>query len=460
VKRGHRGLLASAAAIRSGQCSARELAEEAIARVEELDGELGAVCAACSEPDLTGELAAAARGPWGGVPVAVKDQLSVPWWTARDGASVASPPTPGEGSSVHSRLLGAGALPLLVTNMHQLGMGISGEVSAYGRTANPWDPDRWAGGSSGGSAVAVAAGYVPLAIGTDGGGSIRIPAAWCGVTGLKLTWDAVPTKGLTCRGSSMTAIGTIARDAADCRAGAEALTGRALAGDLPRRLRIGVLRGPEWSNVTGPAQRRFEDALELLEADGAELRPVQIEGAGLIPLATAVTLGLDRLGQATAEWLRDDFPKLDRSVRTLLKSRYRLPIDVVARVSRLRTLLRRESARLFATVDVIASPTVPAGAPKASSPKLELGGGEAVAPDLPTLQLTGLANLTGIPAITTPIGADEDGMPLGMTLQAPWRKEAVLLAAAERFERLSERRYLCPEYRPVAQPTREASPVP
>ena len=155
-------------------------------------------------------LSEAPEGPLHGVPIAVKDMFALPWRAPRDG-SVRNLTGVGPGeSAVYRRLRDAGAVVVGVTNMHEHGAGSTGHISAYGPCGNPWDPARCGGGSSGGSAAAVGARLVAGAVGTDGGGSIRYPAAYCGVTGLKLTWGLMPSDGYTHAYSSMSAPGPCA----------------------------------------------------------------------------------------------------------------------------------------------------------------------------------------------------------------------------------------------------------
>ncbi len=175
-------------------------------------------------------LAEAPDGPLRGVPVGIKDEWSVPWRAPQNGA--ARPAIPAGESDVYRRMRDAGAVIAGVTHMHFWGAGTTGHISAYGPVGNPWDPKRCAGGSSGGSASAVGARMVGAAVGADGGGSVRLPAAYCGVTGLKLTNNAVPRGGHVHRHSALGATGPLCRDAADARLFGSVLLDRELpAGD-------------------------------------------------------------------------------------------------------------------------------------------------------------------------------------------------------------------------------------
>ena len=186
-------------------------------------------------------------GPLHGVPIAVKDMFALPWRAPRDGSPHEQLPK-GE-SGVYRRLRDAGAVIVGVTNMHFWGGGSTGHVSAYGPVGNPWNTEHCGGGSSGGSAAAVGARLVAGAVGTDGGGSVRLPAAYCGVTGLKGTYGSSPPDGYTHRFSSLGVAGPMCRDAADARLFGEVLFGRALPPGDGAALRVGVVRSPFWEDV-------------------------------------------------------------------------------------------------------------------------------------------------------------------------------------------------------------------
>jgi aspartyl-tRNA(Asn)/glutamyl-tRNA(Gln) amidotransferase subunit A len=427
------GLLDQAALIAAGEASPADLLDAVRARRAERDRELGAI-ADVFGGDLGGELAETAVGPLHGVPIGVKEAIALPWRAPHDGTPIAAPAVPAGASGVVRRLRAAGALPLVATRMHQLGIGTTGHVAAGGPTRNPLDPSRCAGGSSGGSAAAVAAGILAGAVGTDAGGSIRIPASYCGVVGLKPTWGAIPLDGCTASYSSVAVAGPIARDAVDCRALAAALLGRPLPPGRPSSLRI-ALPGALWEDVAPAVHAPCRAAVDRLADAGAEVTEAPLSEARHAALAIAVTTGVERLPQLTDVWLSTVFPLLDAGVRGIIKARAMLDAGTVQRVLRLRSLLRRRVSALLADVDLLVAPTVPAPPPPLARPRVSLPSGRTSA-DLGNLQQVGLANLTGIPAITVPCGRDDDGLPVGLTLHAAWGREALLLDAAERLEGL------------------------
>jgi aspartyl-tRNA(Asn)/glutamyl-tRNA(Gln) amidotransferase subunit A len=434
-----------AAAVGSGTADGAALVDEARRRIQLLDGPLRAVVATCDDDALAAELGAAKPGPLRGVPVGVKDMFSLPWYAPMDGTAVAYK-RPGPGlSGVARRLRASGALGVFVTNMHQLGIGTTGHISAHGPGANPWNRDRCAGGSSGGSAAAVAARMIAGAVGTDAAGSVRIPASYCGITGLKPTFGSVPVDGYTGGYSTMSAIGPMTRDADDCLLLGEVLLGRSLAGSVPRGVRIGIPVGPLWDDVEPDVARSCRAAVRTLADDGATLIELALEGIEHVTFAAIVAAGADRLPQLTPDWLKEVFPTLHPTVRGVIKSRLALSANTAHRVGRFRILLRRQLAHTLRSVDVLAWPTVPATAPSIERPQVELRSGRT-SPDIATVRHTGLANLTGIPSITVPCGVDRDGLPIGLSLHAGWGQEDLLLALARRYEDTSEREHVdrCP----------------
>jgi Asp-tRNA(Asn)/Glu-tRNA(Gln) amidotransferase A subunit family amidase len=278
---------------------------------------------------------------------------------------------------------------------------------------------------------------VPAAVGTDAGGSIRIPASYCGVVGLKATWGAVPVDGYTGAYSTMGAIGPMARDTADCRLLGEALLGRPLRHPDAPQVRIGIPRASHWHDVDPGVLEACEGAVERLVRAGAIVREIVIPEAGHLALAAMLATGTERIPQLTPAWLEQVFPTLDPSVRGIIRGRLEVGAGVLQRVMRYRTMLRRWLTRAFAEVDVIAVPTVPTPPPVVERPRAQLPSG-TVPVDLANLHHAGLANLTGIPAISVPCGVDADGFPVGLTFHAPWAAEAQLLGLSARFEALTD----------------------
>jgi aspartyl-tRNA(Asn)/glutamyl-tRNA(Gln) amidotransferase subunit A len=420
-----------AAAITAGQLDPADLLAATLERIEERNPALNAVVATfADESELM--LAEAPDGPLHGVPVAVKDQFRIPWRGPHDGTEAEIEP-PGD-SGVFRRLREAGAVVVAVTNMHYLGGGSTGIQSAYGPVGNPWNPAHVGGGSSGGPASAVGARMVAAAVGADGGGSIRLPAAYCGVTGIKPTFGAVPVDGNVHGYSSLDALGPLARDSADARLLLEALMARQLPPGDANSLTVALPRF-FWDDVDPEVEQACTAALD---AAGWRRRDVDIDGQEHVRIATALNLALP----GVPEWPDDALLQTaDPVARAYGKFARLLPAVALVRTQRIRSLVRRSLRDVFEQVDLLALPTVPAPAPAIENPIVELPSGPAPA-DHANVRQTGLGNLTGAPGINVPVGTHSSGLPIGLQLMAPWSAEARLLDAARHIEQATSREFV------------------
>lgn len=430
-----------AAAIAAGEVGPGELLEATLTRIAERNPALNAIVE--TFPERSREmLAAAPSGPLHGVPVVIKDEWPLPWRAQRFGAAeMLAPAAPGE-SGPYRALRDAGATIVGVGNMHELGAGSTGNVSVYGPARNPWDTERCPGGSSSGPAAAVAARLVAGAVGADGVGSIRYPAAYCGLTGLKPTFGRAAMEGHHMAAVSTTIVsGPLCTDAADCRLLGSVLCGEELRAGGAGGLRIGVLAG-EVSEDAAPAVREAcEAAIEDLrrETDG-EVRAVELPELEAATLATVLIANSESLGGVSPDRLNRLDPGLSPLGRGLLKYRLMLPAAALVKSHQVRALARRRLAAIFEDVDVIACPTVPAVAPPLEAPLVELPSGTLTA-DQANVRGGALANLTGVPAISVPVGSSE-GLPIALQLQAAWGRDELLLDAAEALERANGRRWV------------------
>jgi aspartyl-tRNA(Asn)/glutamyl-tRNA(Gln) amidotransferase subunit A len=429
-----------AAAVAAGQLDATELLESTLARIEERDSGLNSV------PERFGAeaaqmLAEAPEGPLHGVPIAVKDQFALPWRAPRDGAFRTPSGVEAGESSVFRRLRDAGAVIVGVTNMHEFGLGSTGHLSTYGPCRNPWDTGRCAGGSSSGSAAAVAARLVAGAVGTDGGGSIRFPSGYCGVTGLKHTWGQIPTEGFTLGEHSLTAAGPICRDAGDARLLGEALLASPLPAGPTRGLRVGVPKAQLWDDLDPEVEHVCASALDAFRDSGVELVEVSLAGIEHALIATTLTLTLEGFPAAKPGVAAEIEPHLSPLIRGLTKYQLLVPAVALVKAERVRAQIRRSLADAFDQVDVLAWPTLPAPAPPIEEPTVQLPSGASPA-DYANVRLGGIANLAGTPAASLPCGWTETGLPIGLQLMAPWQEDARLLDLAELLEQATERRYV------------------
>jgi aspartyl-tRNA(Asn)/glutamyl-tRNA(Gln) amidotransferase subunit A len=357
-------------------------------------------------------------------------------------------------STVAARLEAAGAVLVGKTHTHEFAYGLTTP-----QTSNAWDTGRVAGGSSGGSAVAVAAGAATFALGTDTGGSIRVPAALNGVVGLKPTYGLVPRHGVTSLSWSLDHVGPITRTVEDAALVLGTLTGhdprdpasltapaaryRPDAGTDLTGLRVGVPRTYYFDRVDPEVEAAVRDAIDRLEELGARLVEVEIPMTRYIQ---ATQWGL-MVPEATAYHERTlrTVPELYQAdVRVLLEAGELMPAGDYLRAQRARTLMRREWAAMFQEVDLIAAPSVPTTAVRAGQETITWADGTAEAVSDAYVRLSSPANITGVPSLSLPVGHDATGLPIGMQLLGRPLGERVLLRAGHAYEQTRPARGLAP----------------
>ena len=400
------------------------------------------------------------RGPFDGVPYAVKEELSVrglprqSGTTFKDGAACAGDAT------VVARLREAGSVAIGTTSMTEYGMSPIGQNAMRALPKNPHAPGHVAGGSSTGSGVAVATGLVPFALGVDGGGSIRIPAALNGVFGIKPTWGRVSRAGDTSTGS-LAHVGPLASSAADLArvleviAGAddedaETAFGPAVArGSLLQALgrgvaglRIGVVES-EWAEASLSVQQAGREALRALAREGATLVDLKIPLARHAAQIGYMTIGMEARAALKSDWenhAEEMSPDLRITMAALGEARAAEYVDA----QRLREGLRRDVAAAFQDVDLLAIPSTMATAAAASDDEMKSG---FLDPRVlhSLCRFMFLGNLTGLPAATAPVGIDMDGLPMGFQLVGDAWDEATVLAAVAHLERIGVARVARPK---------------
>jgi aspartyl-tRNA(Asn)/glutamyl-tRNA(Gln) amidotransferase subunit A len=466
-----------------GEVTSVEVTRAYLERIEAVDPRVNAFLT--RTPDLALEMAQVAderiqrgeAGPLTGTPIGLKDLLVTQGVRTTCGSKILEHFVPPYDGTVVARLREAGAVFLGKLNMDEFAMGSSNENSAFGPVRNPWDLERVPGGSSGGSAAAVAAREVVAAFGSDTGGSIRLPAACCGVVGMKPTYGRVSRYGLVAFASSLDQIGPLARDVTDAAWLYETVAGHdprdSTSVDQPvpqcaatltpvvRGLKIGVPQEYFVEGMDPEVDQAVRQAVQVLEDQGAEVREVSLPHT---EYAVAVYY-LIATAEASSNLARYDGVKYglrvpDADLLTTYKAtrargfgdevKRRIMLGTYAlsagyydayyrRAQRVRSLIARDFREVFAGVDVIACPTAPTPAfrlgEKTSDPL------QMYLSDIFTLS----ASLAGIPGITLPCGFTEAGLPIGLQMLAAPFAEATLLQAAYAYEQAAGNANQAPE---------------
>jgi Asp-tRNA(Asn)/Glu-tRNA(Gln) amidotransferase A subunit family amidase len=270
-------------------------------------------------------------------------------------------------------------------------------------------------------------------VGADGGGSIRLPAAYCGVTGIKPTFNVVPMEGNLHAYLLLDALGPFGRDAGDTRLMLEALASREFPPGDASKLRVGI-PAFMWDDVDPEVERACR---ATLDAAGWQTEDVAMDGEEFSRIATVLRLALEGM----PEFGTDHLATADAVTVALAKYAFLLPAVALVRADRVRSQIRRSLADLFGRVGVLALPTVPAAAPVIENTMIELPSGPTPA-DKGNVRQTGWGNLAGVPGISVPAGLTSAGLPIGLQLVAPWGEEARLLDAAEHIEHATSRQFV------------------
>jgi aspartyl-tRNA(Asn)/glutamyl-tRNA(Gln) amidotransferase subunit A len=456
-----------------GKASSLELCQDYLTRIQARNGALNAFISVDADKTLAEARAADAARAAGqgglltGVPIAHKDIFCAEGWMTTCGSKMLSNFVSPYDAHVIEQFKAAGMPCLGKTNMDEFAMGSSNETSFYGAVRNPWDTDRVPGGSSGGSAAAVAARLAPAATGTDTGGSIRQPAALCGITGLKPTYGVVSRYGMIAFASSLDQAGPMARTAEDCAlllnimAGFDARDSTSL--DRPKEdyarslnqplagLRIGLPREFFGSGLVGDTAKAVEAAIGQLRALGAEIVEVGLPNSGLSVAAYYVLAPAEassnlsrfdgvRYGYRTPEYgdLTDMYEKTRaEGFGSEVKRRIMIGAYVLShgyydayyiQAQRLRRLIANDFTTAFQQCDVILSPTAPTTAFKLGEKTADPV--EMYLSDIYTIAV----NLAGLPGMSLPCGFDGQGLPIGMQLIGNYFGEAKMLNVAHQYQ--------------------------
>ncbi len=444
--------------IRKRKVSPVELTKLMLALIERLNPRLNAYITVCGEQALAQAKQAEAeifapragrrdRGPLHGIPMSLKDNIDTAGIRTTAGAKILRDFVPAEDAAVVHRLKSAGAVILGKANLHEFAYGVTTNNPYYGPTHNPWDLERVPGGSSGGSAAALAAGLCYASIGTDTGGSVRIPAALCGVVGIKPTWGAVSCDGIVPLSPTLDHAGPLARTAADAalvfdvilepgcrpsrpRAGPKASRGR-------RKLRLGRPREFFFDVISDEVRQVFERAIGDLVKRGAQIVELSIpllgesEDAGNQIAWAEATHYHQRAGffpARAAEYSEDVRKRLEMGTK----------VSATAYLGALETRRRFQAqfaaAMTEADIDALAVPTTPIAAPRIGEECVRIGDSEHSTRAL-LLRLNRPANLAGVPAVSLPCGFNQEGLPIGLQLIGRNGVDLRLLGIALTYER-------------------------
>jgi aspartyl-tRNA(Asn)/glutamyl-tRNA(Gln) amidotransferase subunit A len=473
------------AGLRAGEFSSHELIQACLEQIDRLDNTLHAFLtllpqrALAQAEDADRVLAAWRRDPrqtlppLTGVPIAVKDVLCVKDVRCTCGSRILEDFVPPFSATAVARLVETGVVIVGKTNTDEFAMGSSTENSAYGPTRNPWDLARVPGGSSGGSATAVASSLIPAALGTDTGGSVRQPASFCGVTGLKPTYGRVSRYGLVAYGSSLDVVGALGHSAADLAllfeqmAGHDPLDATTIDRPVPvidfagfsqaqplKGLRIGVPDEYFIAGIQGEVESGVRQAVIALESLGAEVRAVSLPHTDyavpvyylIAPAEASANLarydGI-RYGPRVEDGSLWDVFRNTRGEKFGAEVKRRIMLGTYAlsagyydayygRAQKARTLIKRDFEAAFEEVDLIAAPVAPTTA-------FRIGehGDDPLSMYLEDI-FTLPANLAGVPGMAFPVGFDREGLPIGMQLMAPHFREELLFQAAHAYQQSTD----------------------
>jgi aspartyl-tRNA(Asn)/glutamyl-tRNA(Gln) amidotransferase subunit A len=442
--------------LRDGHLSPVEVTEAYLERIERLDPRLNTYIR------VTADLARAAarqaedeirrgdwRGPLHGVPLGIKDLYDLAGVPCTLGSKILLDNIPTADATVVARLKQAGAVILGKHNLHEFAFGITSENPHFGVVRNPWDTERVPGGSSGGTAAAIAAGLCVAGLGSDTGASIRAPASFCGIVGFKPTYARVSRAGVLPLAWSLDHVGPMTRSVADT-----AVMMQAIAGPDPRDptcstepvpdftaelqagvkgLRIGVPRQHFFDLAEPEVVRLVRAAIDCLASLGAAVQEVSLphaehaQAAGNIIMSSEAAVWHE-------QWLRERPGDYGADVRLRIRGGLLVRASEYLRSQQMRTLVQQDFLEAFQRVDVVVGPTVPLVAPLIGR-TVERGGPFDVAPRAIANRATVPCNLTGMPALSVPCGFSEpDGLPVGLQIMGPAFAESLVLRVGAAYE--------------------------
>ena len=453
-------LAEAAGLVKKREVSPVELVEASLERIAQVDPQVKAFIRVFEQEAR--QVAKAAElmlmaghdlGPLHGVPVALKDNVALRGHPTTAGSKILADWVPEQDATVTARLRQAGAIFVGKLNMHEFAWGGTSDNPHYGTVRNPWNVDRFPAGSSGGSGAAVAARTCYGAIGTDTGGSIRLPSAINGIVGIRPTYGRVSNHGIIPLAWSMDTAGPMTRTVEDCALmfGAvaghdpkDAATGRVPVPDYTdglrsgiEGLRIGIIPGYFFHHLQEPVRQAVTGALDTLVAAGAQLVDVDIRN---IHGNISAQLTIEAAEPSTwhQRWLRERPDDYGEDVRTLLEVGELLLATHYLQAQRYRNLLRGEFMDAFKRVDVFVCPTLPFTATRIGEMKVVIEAGQEEEMLSAIMQFTGVPSLTGLPSLAVPCGFDPDGMPIGMQIIGRPYDEATLFRTGAAYQAASD----------------------
>ena len=434
-------ILEAGQALRSRHVSCLELANQCLDQIAKLNPRLNAFITVTGESAraqaqaLDSELANGIdRGPLHGIPIAHKDLIATKGIRTTSGSKLFSDLIPDVDAPIVEKLTACGAVMLGKTGLHELAYGVTSDNPHFGTIRNPRDPARTPGGSSGGAGVAVATGMAFIATGTDTGGSIRIPASFCGVTGLKPTYGLLDRSRIQPLGLSLDHVGPLTRTIADAGIAFEAMLNGAQLRPAPASLqyiRIGLPENFYFTQVAPDVRDAVHNAAAAADRLGARVVPVKVPDIDALNDVGRVIL----LAEAAAVYepylsRREDF---GADVLALLDQGRLVPATDYVNAQRIRKMLVAEFRGLFSSIDCLLTPTTPTTAPLIGQKQVELDG-QMLDTRLATTRLVRGINVLGFPALSMPCGKSAENLPIGLQLIARPLEENLLLALGDALE--------------------------
>ena len=445
--------------IQSKQVSPVEVAQAFLARLEGLQPTLNSYITLVEEESLGAARQAEKeiqggtyRGPFHGIPVGLKDLYNTKGIRTTSGSAIFKDYVPDADCAILERFKAAGTYVIAKMNMTEFAFDPTGGNFHYGPARNPWNTECMTGGSSSGSGAAVASGQCPVAMGSDTGGSIRIPAALCGVVGHKPTYGLISRYGVTPLSWSLDHVGPLTRTVEDA-----ALTLNVLAGHDPRDpasakgpvpdytealdgrvkgLRLGMPKEYIWDAVDPEVESAVKKAIAQLEELGATVHEVSIPHLRVVPFILGILITADAAA-FHADMVRDRGAEYDPVIRLRMEQGLFITSVDYLKAQRARALVNLEFRQALSQVDLLVTPTIPITAPKYGEVNVNLGATSRPVRDAIT-RFTRLFNISGFPTISVPCGFSSEGLPIGLQLAGRPFEDANVLKVAHAYEQASE----------------------